>query len=74
MEVRIGVQNAIREITLEMSQSHAQITKAVSEALETQGVLSLEDDKGRVVIIPVDRLAYVELGEQTGRKVGFGAS
>lgn len=74
MEVRIGVQNTVREIVLETSQSHAQITKAVNEALQAEGLLSLEDDKGRVVIIPADRLAYVELGEQSGRKVGFGAN
>ncbi|HEY3199721.1 MAG TPA: DUF3107 family protein, partial [Actinomycetes bacterium] len=29
--------------------------------------------RGRKVLIPADRLAYVEIGEQVERRVGFGA-
>jgi hypothetical protein len=34
--------------------------------------LSLSDEKGRRVVVPVSALAYVEIGEPTVRKVGFG--
>jgi len=37
------------------------------------GLLMLEDEKGRRVIVPVDRLAYVEIAEPSNRRVGFGA-
>ena len=73
MEVKIGVQNAARELTLESSQSAADVEKTIAKALEAGGVLSLEDEKGRKVFVPVDKLAYVEIGEPTVRKVGFGA-
>lgn len=74
MEVKIGVQHAPREIVLESGQSVEEVERAVSEALagKTQ-LLSLQDEKGRKVLVPTDRLAYVEIGEPTIRKVGFGA-
>jgi hypothetical protein len=36
-------------------------------------LLVLSDDKGRQVMVPADKVAYVELGESETRKVGFGA-
>ena len=36
-------------------------------------MLVLSDDKGKQLIIPVDKLAYVEVGEPNERRVGFGA-
>ncbi|AGS71675.1 MULTISPECIES: DUF3107 domain-containing protein [Streptomyces] len=74
MEVKIGVQHAPREIVLESGQSVEEVERLVSEALagKTQ-LLSLQDEKGRKVLVPTDRLAYVEIGEPTVRKVGFGA-
>ncbi|GGW32654.1 ATP-binding protein [Streptomyces lucensis JCM 4490] len=73
MEVKIGVQHAPREIVLESGQSVEEVERLVSEALagKTQ-LLSLQDEKGRKVLVPTDRLAYVEIGEPTVRKVGFG--
>ncbi|GHE04592.1 ATP-binding protein [Streptomyces alanosinicus] len=74
VEVKIGVQHAPREIVLESDQSVEEVERLVSEALsgKTQ-LLSLQDEKGRKVLVPTDRLAYVEIGEPTVRKVGFGA-
>ncbi|GGN65172.1 DUF3107 domain-containing protein [Streptomyces kronopolitis] len=73
MEVKIGVQHAPREIILESGQSAEEVESAVSEALSgTSQLLTLVDDHGRKVLVPADRLAYVELGEPTARKVGFG--
>lgn len=74
MEVKIGVQNAPREIVIESSQSADQVAAAVAKALDgTEKLLSLADEHGRRILIPSDRLAYVEIGEPTARKVGFGA-
>ncbi len=74
MEVKIGVQHGPRELTLESTQSSAEITKAVGEALRADlGVLDLVDDKGRRVLVPADKLAYVEIAESEQRRVGFGA-
>ncbi|MFE0514312.1 DUF3107 domain-containing protein [Streptomyces sp. NPDC058964] len=74
MEVKIGVQHAPREIVLESGQSAEEIERAVGDALAGKSqLLSLEDEKGRKVLVPADRVAYVELGEPTTRKVGFSA-
>ncbi|MFI1969247.1 ATP-binding protein [Streptomyces cinnamoneus] len=74
MEVKIGVQHAPREIVLESGQSADEIERAVADALVGKAqLLSLEDDRGRKVLVPAERLAYVEIGEPTVRKVGFGA-
>ncbi|WP_434596146.1 DUF3107 domain-containing protein [Streptomyces sp. A5-4] len=74
MEVKIGVQHTPREIVLESGQSAEEVERAVSDALAGKAqLLSLRDDKGRTVLIPGDRIAYVEIGESATRKVGFGA-
>ncbi|RNL72638.1 DUF3107 domain-containing protein [Streptomyces sp. I6] len=74
VEVKIGVQHAPREIVLESGQSAEEVEQAVADALAGKAqLLSLTDDKGRKVLVPADRVAYVELGEPTTRRVGFGA-
>ncbi|MBM9619499.1 DUF3107 domain-containing protein [Streptomyces zhihengii] len=74
MEVKIGVQHAPREIVLESGQSAEEVERAVNDALAGKAqLLSLTDDKGRKVLVPSDRLAYVEIGESATRRVGFGA-
>lgn len=76
MEVKIGVQYAPRELVLESNQSPAEVEAAVTDAIDggDKGVLSLVDDKGRRVIVPVDKLAYVEIAEASPRPVGFSAA
>jgi hypothetical protein len=74
VEVKIGVQFAPRELVLESNQTPDEVTKAVADALKADlGVLTLEDDKGRRVLVPADKLAYVEIAEAETRRVGFAA-
>lgn len=74
MEVKIGVQFASRELVLESTQSPDEIEAAVDAALRADiGVLSLVDERGRRVLVPADKLAYVEIAESEQRRVGFGA-
>jgi hypothetical protein len=74
VEVKIGVQHANRELVLESEQSPEEVEQAVADALAGKsGLLQLTDEKGRKVLVPADRLAYVEIGEVSIRKVGFGA-
>lgn len=75
MEVKIGVQFAPRELTLDSAQTPAEVEEAVNTALaKGSGVLSLVDDRGRRVIVPVDKIAYVEIAESAVRTVGFTSS
>jgi len=74
VEVKIGVQHAARELVLESTQSPQEVEKAVADALKADlGVLSLVDEKGRRILVPADKLAYVEIAENEQRRVGFGA-
>lgn len=74
MEVRIAVQHVSRELILESAQTGEQITDAVQDALKADdGLLVLTDERGRKVIVPVDRLAYVDIGDESARRVGFGS-
>lgn len=73
MEVKIGVQYAPRELALESAQTPDQVEKEVQKAIGVGagGWLQLVDEKGRRVIVPSDKLAYVEIGEQSHRPLGF---
>ena len=44
----------------------------VSAALTGGTVLSLQDEKGRTVLVPATAVAFVEIGAEESRRVGFG--
>ena len=72
MEVKIGVQYAPRELVLESDQSPRDVEATVIDAIQrADGVLSLVDERGRRVIVPIQKLAYVEIAEAAQRPVGF---
>lgn len=71
MEVKIGVQHAPREIVVDTDESTEELQRRLHEALATEhGVLEVSDQRKRRVLVPAERVAYVELGPSTG-KVGF---
>jgi hypothetical protein len=73
VEVKIGVQYAPRELVLESSQSPEEVERAVMQAFKgNPPMLTLIDEKGRRVVVPADKLAYVEIAETESRRVGFG--
>jgi hypothetical protein len=72
LEIKIGVQNVGREIVLESTQDAETVAKVVGEAINGGSELRLKDDKGRVIIVPGNALAYVEIGAEEIRRVGFG--
>jgi len=72
VEVKIGVQQAQRELVLEVDESPEEIEKRISEALASEaGVLTFTDTKGRRVVVPGARIAYVEIGTGVAGMVGF---
>lgn len=70
MEVKIGVQQASRDLVIETDDSPESIEKLVGEAIASEGILALTDSRGRKVLVPASRLAFVEIGVHTGQ-VGF---
>ncbi len=72
MEVKIGVQQASREVTIDVEESPEAIEKHITAALATEGgVISLTDTKGRRVLVPGGKVAYVEIGHGVAGTVGF---
>nr|WP_225750932.1 DUF3107 domain-containing protein [Pseudoclavibacter sp. Marseille-Q3772] len=74
MELRIGILHSPRELTFETNQSAEEIEKSVSRALESEsGVVRFTDDRERVILVNAAQIAFVEIGEETVRRVGFTA-
>ena len=71
MEIRIGIQQASREVALESNESPAEVNAKVAEAIKSGSVLHLTDEKGRTITVPGDKIAFVEVGVATVGKVGF---
>jgi len=72
VEIKIGIQHTARELSLESNLPAADVEAAITAALKDGGVLTLVDEKERKVLVPAEMIAYIELGEPTGRRVGFG--
>lgn len=76
MDVRIGVTQAPREVSVELADDadrdgvRKQVEAALAGAVD---VLWLEDKKGRTIAVPSAKIAYVEIGASDGaRRIGFG--
>jgi hypothetical protein len=77
VDVRIGIVQSMKEIEVvlpEDSDRGQLITEIESSLAKPEGVLQLTDRRGRLVVVPVGRVAYVEVGApEAERRVGFGA-
>lgn len=72
MEIRIGMTNTGRELSFETDESAADVTKRVADALDqASSHLSFTDVKGSTYLVPSSVLAYVEVGTEEARRVGF---
>lgn len=72
MDIRIGIANTAREISFETSQTAPEVEQVIAAALDAGSThFSLRDDKGKLYIVPTANLAYVEIGSDTARRVGF---
>jgi len=75
VDVRIGVTQAPREITVEVDDAERDDLKAKIEAAlaGATDVLWVTDKRGRDVGVPAAKIAYVEVGSADGdRRIGFG--
>lgn len=74
VEVKIGVHNATRELVIESTQTPEEVESAIRAALtDGEGLIDLSDERGRRILVRVEHLTYIELGEPVERRVGFGA-
>lgn len=73
MEVKIGVQDTPREISLDSDETPEAVTALVQAAIESGGLLSLNDERGRTILVNAAKISYVEIGQASSRRVGFGS-
>jgi hypothetical protein len=73
VEVKIGVQHSPRELVIDSPKSPDEIAAEVSRAMTSakDGLLTLVDERGRRVVVPTEKIAYVEIAEADQRRVGF---
>jgi hypothetical protein len=72
VEIRIGIINTGRELSFETAASADEVRSQVSAALEQSTPhLSFADVKGNSYLVPTAQLAYIELGTEESRRVGF---
>ena len=72
MEVKIGVQSTPRELVVETETQAEEIERSLTTALSDSGVFAIRDDKGGKLLVPADKIAYVELAGTETRRIGFG--
>ncbi|MFT4088091.1 MAG: DUF3107 domain-containing protein [Gordonia sp. (in: high G+C Gram-positive bacteria)] len=75
VEVKIGIENSPRELTVTLKETSDEAYEAVAKALDgSSSILTLTDEKGARVLVPVSKVAYVEVSNPESRRVGFGAA
>lgn len=74
MEVKIGIADITRELSVKTDSEPDELAKRLADAVESGGVFELTDEKGRRVLIPARRIAYLDLGATETRPVGFGVA
>lgn len=71
MIVTIGIQNIAREVRVETDETEEALTAAISKAVQSGEPLVLTSTKGHKTFVPAAAIAYVEVGPEEKRSVGF---
>lgn len=72
MEVKIGIQQAPREIAFESDAEPDELAATITKAWSANEMVELEDNKGRKILVPTEKISFVELGASNRGRVGFG--
>jgi len=72
VEIRIGITNTGRELNFETTEASDAVKASVAAALDSAAShLTFTDVKGNSYIVPTANLAFIELGTEESRRVGF---
>jgi len=72
VEVKIGIAESARELVVSSDQKAEDVQALVDAALASEnGLLRLDDEKGRRYLIRASQIAYVEIAAEDVRRVGF---
>ncbi len=75
MEVKIGMQSVPRELIVETDATAEEIERGLTAALaaaDGKAIFALTTQKGGRVLVPADKIAFIEFSTDQARRVGFG--
>jgi hypothetical protein len=74
VEVKIGIQSVPRELVVETDTPADELEQLLASALagDDKAVFAISVTKGGKVLVPADKIAYVEFGAPENRRMGFG--
>lgn len=71
MEIRIGIQHSPRELVIESEADATSVLDTLRGAIDAGTTVTLEDAKGKHVLVPGAKVAYAEVSGEEPRRVGF---
>lgn len=72
MDIKIGVTQIARELEIETSLAAEEVLDKLQDAKNGEKALVLESTNGRKLVIPTEKIGYIDIGSQNQRPVGFG--
>jgi hypothetical protein len=75
VEVKIGIQSIPRELVVDTDATAEEVERDLAAALaaaDGTAVFALSTQKGGRVLIPADKIAFIEFSTDQARRVGFG--
>ena len=75
MEVKIGIQSVPRELVVETDATAEEVERDLAAALaaaDGKAVFALTTQKGGRILVPADKVAFIEFTTDQARRVGFG--
>jgi len=72
VEVKIGVQSIPRELVVDTPSSPDEVERSLLTALTNGGMFVVRDEKGGKILIPAEKIGYVEINGSEQRRIGFG--
>lgn len=73
-QVRIAVTEVSSELSFECPSTPDEIKEAATAALASNSPLLLTDVRGHEILVPAQKIGYIEIGQPVERRVGFGVA
>jgi hypothetical protein len=70
-QVRIGISQSNQELNFECDLGRDEVQAIITKALDGNSTIVLGDTKGHTVMLAASKVAFVELGSNADRKIGF---